>query len=198
LNRGVLTPDYPIRTERLALRPYDAGDFDDALRYWSIGEVTRYVPMGPYTRETFPARFERVVGRSSIAAEGEGLVLAIVPDEVGHAVGDMTLHWASDQHRTGEIGFILHPDHQGRGYATEASLALLALAFDRLQAHRMMARLDARNGASAAVLRKLGLRHEAHLVENEWIKGEWTDELVYAVLEREWRAQHGPADIGYL
>jgi RimJ/RimL family protein N-acetyltransferase len=189
-------PDYPIRTERLALRPYDAGDFEDALTYWSIEEVTRYIPMGPYTRETFPARFERVLSRSSIAAEGEGLVLAIVPDGVGHAVGDMTLHWASDRDRTGELGFIVHPDYHGRGYATEASVALLDLAFDRLHAHRMMARLDARNGASAAVLRKLGLRQEAHLVENEWIKGEWTDELVYAVLDREWHSGRGWPDAG--
>ncbi len=183
----MLAPEYPIRTERLALRPYEPGDFDDALEYWSSAEVTQYIPMGPYTRETFPARFERVRGRGSIAREGEGLVLAVVPDDVGHVVGDMTLHWASDQHRGGELGFILHPAHHGRGYATEASLALLDLAFEQLQAHRMIARLDARNDASAAVLRKLGMRREAHLVQNEWIKGEWTDELVYALLDREWR-----------
>ncbi len=190
----MLIPEYPIRTERLTLRPYDDDDFDAALEYWSIPEVTQYVPMGPYTRDTFPARFERVKGRSSIAGEGQGLVLAVVPEGVGRAVGDMTLHWGSDQHRTGELGFILHPDHQGRGYATEASRALLALAFDRLGAHRMMARLDARNSASAAVLLKLGMRQEAHLVENEWFKGEWTDELVFALLEREWRAGQDPRD----
>ena len=51
-----------------------------------------------------------------------------------------------------------------------------------------------RNAASARVLERLGMRREAHFVENEWLKGEWTDELVYAMLDREWRALTRAAD----
>jgi RimJ/RimL family protein N-acetyltransferase len=102
-------------------------------------------------------------------------------------VGDVVLFWTSAEHRSGEIGYVLNPEHQGRGYATEAAQALLALAFDGLGLHRVMARLDERNGASAAVLRRLGMRQEARLVENEWFKGEWTNELDFAILAREWR-----------
>jgi RimJ/RimL family protein N-acetyltransferase len=185
----VLTPDYPIRTERLTLRPYTPEDFDAALTYWSRADVTQYIPMGPYTAQTFGQRLDRLMKGTTMAGEGDGLVLAVVPDGVGHVVGDMTLHWSSAVHRTGELGFIFHPDHQGCGYATEASVPLLRMAFEELDLHRMMARLDARNGASAAVLRKLGLRQEAHLVQNEWMKGEWTDELVFAILQDEWRAR---------
>jgi RimJ/RimL family protein N-acetyltransferase len=188
----VLSPDYPIRTERLALRPYTPDDFDAALTYWSRADVTQYIPMGPFTAQTFGKRLDRLMKGTTMAGEGDGLVLAVVPDGVGHVVGDMTLHWSSAVHRTGELGFIFHPDHQGRGYATEASVPLLRMAFEELDFHRMMARLDARNGASAAVLRKLGLRQEAHLVQNEWMKGEWTDELVYAILQDEWRARATP------
>ena len=185
----MLTPTYPIRTERLSLRPYQPDDFDAALSYWSREDTTRYIPLGPFTQETFGTRLERLMQGTAIAAAGEGLVLAVVPDGEDHVVGDMTLHWSSAEHRSGEFGFIFHPDFQGRGYATEASIPLLRMAFEDLDLHRMIARLDARNGASAAVLHKLGLRQEAHLVENEWIKGEWTDELVYAILQDEWRAQ---------
>ena len=46
---------------------------------------------------------------------------------------------------------------------------------------------DARNTGSARVLERLGMRREAHLRENEIFKGVWGDELVYAILEREWR-----------
>ncbi len=53
----------------------------------------------------------------------------------------------------------------------------------------MVGRLEARNAASARVLERLGLRQEAHLVENEWIKGRWDSEIVYAILDREWRTQ---------
>ena len=81
---------------------------------------------------------------------------------------------------------------QGQGYATEAARALLALAFESYGLHRVFGRLEARNVASARVLERIGMRREAHLVENEWIKGEWQSELVYALLAREWRELSDP------
>ncbi len=86
------------------------------------------------------------------------------------------------------LGYVFDPDHHGNGYATEAAAALLRVGFEGLGLHRIIARIDARNSASAAVLRRIGMRQEAHLLENEWFKGEWTDELDFAVLEDEWRA----------
>jgi RimJ/RimL family protein N-acetyltransferase len=97
----------------------------------------------------------------------------------------------SAEHRQGEIGFVFHPDHHGRGYATEAAAALLALAFDALRVHRVIGRLEARNAASARVLERLGMRKEAELVENEYVKGEWQSEVVYALLDREWARRVG-------
>ena len=93
----------------------------------------------------------------------------------------------SDEHKTGEIGFSFDPASQGRGYATEAARALIDFGFGGMGFHRVIGRLEARNTASARVLEKLGMRREAHLVENEWVKGEWQSELVYAMLEHEWR-----------
>jgi RimJ/RimL family protein N-acetyltransferase len=43
------------------------------------------------------------------------------------------------------------------------------------------------------VLRRIGMRQEAHLVQNEWFKGEWTDEIDYAILDEEWRAAQASA-----
>jgi len=81
---------------------------------------------------------------------------------------------------------ITAPAHQGRGYATEASRALLDFAFETMGLHRVVGRAEARNLASARVLEKLGMRLEARLIENEWVKGEWQSEVVYAILDREW------------
>ena len=139
----------------------------------------------PQTFDQLVARIEN--SRSELTDEGQVLTLAAIERETGAFVGDVVLMWHSREHRSGEIGYVLNPEHAGKGYATEAGSALLRLGFDELGLHRITGRLDARNTASARVLEKLGLRREAHFVENEFIKGEWTDELVYATLAAEWR-----------
>ena len=140
-------------------------------------------------RETLDTK----VRATAIVAEGDNLSLAAVLSESGEMIGDCSLRWASAEHRQAEIGFVFHPDHHGQGYATEAARALLALAFEELRAHRVFGRLEARNTASARVLERLGMRKEAHLIENEHVKGEWQSEVVYALLEREWASRSGGA-----
>jgi RimJ/RimL family protein N-acetyltransferase len=185
----VLSPDYPIKTERLNLRPYQPDDFVAALEYWSRDDLTRYLYLPSFDGESFRPRLEELMKRTRLDAEGDVLTLAIVPDGVDHVVGDVTLMWHSDVHKAGEIGFMLHSDYQGRGYAREASVPLLRMGFEQLGLHRIAGRLDGRNTASARVLAGLGMRQEAHLVENEWVKGEWTDEIIYAMLRSEWDAR---------
>jgi RimJ/RimL family protein N-acetyltransferase len=99
--------------------------------------------------------------------------------------------WRSERHRQGEIGFILHPDHQGQGLATEAAVAMLELGFEELGLHRIYGCAEARNAASVRVMERLGMRREAHLVENEFVKGEWQSEVIYAILAPEWREARG-------
>ena len=89
------------------------------------------------------------------------------------------------EHAGGEIGYVFHPDASGHGYAGEACAALLALAFRELGLHRVTARLDSRNDASARLCVRLGMRQEAHLVRSEMFKGAWSDELVFAILAEE-------------
>jgi len=89
--------------------------------------------------------------------------------------------------RHGELGFVFHRAHHGNGYATEAAWPMLAFGFEVVGLHRVIGWLEPRNRGSARVLEKLGMRQEAHLIENEWVKGEWQSELVYALLAREWR-----------
>ncbi len=111
----------------------------------------------------------------------------MVERATGLTVGDLAFHWVSERDRTAEVGFVFDQRHQGKGFATEASRALLEWAFGSAGFHRVIGRTEARNVASARVLEKLGMRLEAHFVENEWVKGEWQSELVYAILDREWR-----------
>lgn len=182
----MFAPEYPIVTDRLLLRPIDpVGDVDAIHAYLSREDVCRYIPPVPRTRDEVATRLKDA--RSTLEEAGQALWLAIVRRTDGVLVGDILLFWLSAEHRSGEIGYVINPEHQGNGYATEAGRAMLAVAFDGLGLHRVMARIDARNPASGAVLRHLGMRQEAYLVENEWFKGAWTDEIDFAILDREWR-----------
>jgi RimJ/RimL family protein N-acetyltransferase len=189
----VLKPDYPIETDRLLLRPLDpATDVDAVLAYQSRPDVCRYIPYEPRTREQLAERLaDPARNRSTLEEPGQVMSLAVIEKQTGTLVGDVVLFWHSAEHRGGEIGYVINPDHTGRGYATEAAGALLALAFDGLDLHRVVGRIDSRNTRSAAVLRRLGMRQEAVLVENEWFKGEWTTEIDFAILAAEWRAGSG-------
>ena len=177
----------PVETERLLLRPFAAGDFDAVFAMQSRPDVARYLYWEARTEAEVRTALEKKIAGVAIHSEGDVLFLAAVLKTTNELVGDVVLEWVSQQHRTGEVGYIVHPDHQGHGYATEAVGVLLRVAFDELDLHRVVGRVEARNAPSARVLEKLGMRREAHLVENEYVKGEWQSELVYAILDREWR-----------
>jgi RimJ/RimL family protein N-acetyltransferase len=176
----------PIETSRLRLRAFVPADLDALHALRSREEIHRWLYSEPFTEEESREELERRIASARDAPEtGVGLAVELVA--TGELLGDVTLTLGSPEHRQAEIGFVFHPDHHGRGYATEAAEAMVALAFSTYGRHRVYGRLEARNTASARVLEKLGMRREAHLVENEWVKGEWQSELVYALLAREWR-----------
>jgi RimJ/RimL family protein N-acetyltransferase len=192
-----LEPEYPIVTDRLVLRPLDPeADVAPMHAYRSREDVCRYVPFVPGTLEQMRERLadpERT--RSLIDAEGQVLSLAIERRDTGEMIGDLVLFWHSVADGHAEVGYVVHPDHAGQGFATEATAALIDLAFDGgLPVHRVTARLDERHAASAAVCRRLGMRREAAFEKSEWFKGEWTTLLIFAVLEHEWLARRNAGD----
>jgi len=185
------TPEYPLVTERLILRPITPVDAAAMHVYKSDPEAVRYVPYPPLELADVEQRIATTWANTRFTAEGDAVSLAVEERETGALVGDVVLFWRSETDRSGEVGYIFDPRAGGRGYATEAVEALLALGFDGLGLHRVVARLDERNGASARVAERLGFRREARFVEGEWFKDEWTTLLVYALLEDEWRERRG-------
>ena len=154
----------------------------------SRADVNRYLYSEPRGTDEVRAILARKIGQTALADEGDTISVAVCLRATGAMAGGCILHWASREHGLGEIGFVLHPDHHGNGYAAEATRPLLEFGFADVALHRIIGRLEARNVASARVLEKLGMRREALLIENEWVKGEWQSELDYALLDREWRA----------
>jgi RimJ/RimL family protein N-acetyltransferase len=183
----------PVRTERLQLRLLTADDVEAVHRYQGDPDVCRFLPYEARDRATVTAKIAEWGEHRRVAAEGDYLQLAVERLEDARLLGDVYFSLRSTEHELAVIGWVLAPESRGRGYATEAATALLALAFDGMGSHRVMAELDARNTASASVCARLGMRKEAHFVEDYRMKGEWSDTATYALLAREWRKRGQPA-----
>jgi RimJ/RimL family protein N-acetyltransferase len=176
-----------LRTERLLLRRYRESDLDRLAAIKALPEVARYLYGGPATREEVEPLLERRIASTRLEKDDDWVVLAVERQEDGLLLGDVTVFLRSVEHRQAEVGWIFHPDAAGHGYGTEASRALIDLAFDTLGAHRVFARTDARNEPSSALCHRLGMRQEAHFRESELFKGSWGDELSFGVVATEWR-----------
>ena len=176
----------PITTDRLTLRLMRADDLDDLHAQQSDPEVVRYQLFEPRTREEVAEKISQWQG-DTIAKEGDFIQPAIVVDD--RLVGLIYFKLTSVENLTAEIGWALARDAQGKGYAREAASLVLDIAFGALGLHRVYAELDPRNEASVALCLRLGMRHEAHFVEDMMFKGEWADTGVYGTLDREWLAR---------
>jgi aminoglycoside 6'-N-acetyltransferase len=173
--------------QRLILRRFSSGDAAAFAAYRTIPEVARYQGWdAPYSLER-AEQFVRDLAGTDPDTPGEWFQFAVAARSDGTLLGDCGAGVRLDDPRQAEIGFTIAPAHQGNGYAAEAVRALVGYLFRDRGKHRVTASCDARNTASAKVLRRAGFLLEGHLRESTWAKGEWTDDLLFAVLERDWR-----------
>jgi RimJ/RimL family protein N-acetyltransferase len=161
-------------------------DVEAVHAYQSRADVCRYLPYEPRTREEVAAKIAKHAAGLRLAGDGDYLILAVELE--GQVIGDTYFSLTSVANATAEIGWVLHPDYEHRGYMKEAAGAILDLAFGTLRLHRVFARLDPRNEASGALCRRLGMREEAHLIEDTWFRGAWADTSIYGILDREWQS----------
>jgi RimJ/RimL family protein N-acetyltransferase len=183
----VFTPAFPILTDRLSLRRFSMDDLDVLYEIQCREDVTRYLYWEPRNLDQVKETLAQRVNQYRFDELNDVLAMAVVRRDTGQLIGSANLSYASREHSQAELGYVLHPDQHGDGYGTEVAIALLRLGFEGVGVHRVYGRLDGRNIASARVLEKAGMRREAHLRDNEFVKGEWTDEMIYGLLAKEWR-----------
>lgn len=176
-------PAWPLRTERLVLRPYEPADADAFAVGWASEEWTSLLLSRPMNR----AEVGEMVRRRAEPGDGLFISLAVATHD-GTVVGDSMLHLQGTGLSEGEIGWTILPGHGGHGYATEAARAMLRLGFEHFGLRRIVANLDARNDRSAALCERLGMRREVDRVGDFWSKGTWTSSYEYALLRGEWAA----------
>jgi RimJ/RimL family protein N-acetyltransferase len=174
-------------TERLILREQVEDDATATHEYERDPTVARYMTWDVRTLEESRAYIRGVVAEQ--AKEPRLLFdLAVVRRDDGRLIGRAGLCVRDREQGSGELWYVLHPAAWGRGYAVEAVRALVGHGFGALGLHRIFADCDPRNVASVRVAERLGMRREAHFVENLWCKGEWCDTYIFALLRREWTA----------
>ena len=182
-----------LQTQRLLLRRFRHADLDRLAAIQFLPEVARFLYWEPRTREEAKEALDRYIAETRLEVDDDAVTLAVERLDDGLLLGTVTIWLRSAKHKQAEVGYVFHPDSGGQGYATEATRALVDFAFTQLRAHRVFARTDARNKPSEALLTRLGMRQEAHFREAEIFKGSWGDELVFAILDREWSRAADPS-----
>ncbi|MGL5005452.1 MAG: GNAT family N-acetyltransferase [Casimicrobium sp.] len=178
-----------FRTSRLTLRRVNETDLNDLFLANSDPEVTRYLPYPPWqTMDDASAWFERTKTRHTdkVAAQFAIRINADSGDSV-RTIGNALLFQFDTENEVAEIGYVIARAHWGEGYTTEAMRPLIDYAFNTLGFHRLEAKLDPRNLASAKVLTKLGFAHEGTRRENWLDHNGRSDSGLYGLLRREWR-----------
>jgi RimJ/RimL family protein N-acetyltransferase len=179
---------WPVRTDRLTLRPATIEDLEATWRIRGREDVSRWLTRAPTSLEEHRSHFE----------QPESLAKTVVVVRNGEVIGDLMLQvedaWGqaevAEQARgvQAELGWVLHPDHAGRGYATEALRELIRLCFDVLGLRRVAAYCFADNAASWRLMERVGMRRETYTVRDSLHRsGVWLDGMGYALLADEWR-----------
>ena len=174
----------PLHSARLTLRHHRPEDIRALLSYYSDPDVCLYLLNEPWDLAKAEEQMAIRLGRLGIDGVGSGLSLVVELDS--EVIGDIALRPADETMSVGNIGWVFNPSHGGHGYATEAVGAVIDIAFQHYGMHRIKAQLDVRNTASARLCERLGMTKEAHLREEWWNKGEWTDNAIYGLLRHEW------------
>ena len=177
-----------LHTPRLLLREFVESDALELNRHESDPKVVRFATHGVRTLADSLAYIQGV--RAEARGEPRRLFeFALVRSRDARLIGRCGMKLSEAEQSEAMLWYVLAQDVWGEGYAAEAAQAVLGYGFEQLRLHRIFVDIDPRNAASLRVAEKIGLRREGHFLETTWTKGEWTDTVVYALLDREHRSR---------
>jgi RimJ/RimL family protein N-acetyltransferase len=180
-------PFSDILTERLVLRDLAASDAPRVFAYRSHPEVSRFQSWGTESDDEISSYIANL-STMEPGAPGAWYQLSIELRSSGELIGDCGFRVLDSDPRQAEVGIALAPECQSKGYAAEALRALLHYLFVKLDKHRTFASVDPRNVRSTRLMQRLGMRKEAHFVQSLWFKGEWVDDMIFAMLASDWKS----------
>ena len=174
-----------ILTQRLRLSQLVDSDAPSLFEYRCDPEVCRYQSFEPASIADAEA-FIAGIQSNAFDTAGTWFQFAVRLRGSDLVIGDIGAHFMSDDPRQVEIGFTVAPRYQGRGFGTEAVSGLISFLLIDCRKHRVFASVDPRNEPSVKLLRRVGMRQEAHFRQSLWFKGTWVDDIVFGILKSEW------------
>lgn len=174
-----------LTTSRLLMRDFEGSDLSAPL---PAGLTGMDLPMQAFDFRA-PAAVHDQIREAIESAHDEPrreYDLAVVLRDGGMLIGRAGALLSPTEHREARVWFVSDPTSWNQGYLPEASKALYGYCFSELKLHRIWAECDPANEGAVQALERLGMRREAHFIENVWRDG-WRDTAVYALLEREWK-----------
>ncbi|PFD86502.1 GNAT family N-acetyltransferase [Bacillus thuringiensis] len=167
-----------VTTERLIIRPFESADLQDVFAIYNSDDTCKFLLHNKWTHEDMQKRFNKKLANNVLTKDS---ILSLAVIYKTKVVGDLSV-WYTNMKDTVEIGYSFSNEVAGRGLATEAVSSLVFKLFNECNVHRIQANLDARNTASQKLCERIGMRKEAHFIQDFWNKGEWTDSIVYGML----------------
>ena len=174
-----------LEGERIILREMTEEDWRGVHKYASQSIVCQYQPWGPNT-EGDSIDFVKQIIEDAKREPRSRFVFAVFDKKDNEMIGAGEYNLRDHGNKTGEIGYIIHPDYWGKGIATEVAKLLIEFGFKVFRLHRIFATCDPRNSGSIKVLEKSGMTKEGRMREVLWVKDGWRDSFLYSILEREW------------
>lgn len=173
-----------IETKRTLLRPIKLTDRDEIFAYRSDAETNKFQGWIPKKLEDVSTFINQVADEINTAQTWFQLV--IIDKESHKIIGDIGIHFIDIDNQQCELGCTLSKNQHGKGFAIEVMKRIISFLFKTLNKHRITGSIDPNNSQSIKLLERLGFRKEAHFKESYFSNGKWNDDLVYAILNREW------------
>lgn len=174
-----------LKTDRLLLREFTPNDLEAIYAYESDPVVVKYVCYGPSSKNQCEQELAFHIAQQSMQPRVY-YHLALILHRQNRLIGWCGLKIANPTNREAELGYALHCNYWGQGYATEAAATLLGFGFQHLHLHRIVATCHPDNQGSIGVLEKLGMSFEGCLRQQRWCKDDWRSTNFYSILEHEW------------
>jgi RimJ/RimL family protein N-acetyltransferase len=184
---NISNPAYRIETARLVVRcyePTDANLLAESVTQ-NIEHLKPWMPWAHAEPEPFEVKAARVKRFRGMFDLQQDYIYGIFNKEGTRQLGGTGLHTRLGDDQL-EIGYWIHKDFINQGLVTEATAALVKVAFEIVHIHRLEIHCDPGNFASASIPRKLGFTHEGTLRAKTRFLDRWSDSMVWGLLEKEY------------